>query len=69
MIKPRDMWAVVSPDGEIELLQHKRGDAVMDFVELNAGYLVASAGYKTAWNLTKKEGYRCVKVRVTAEEI
>ena len=69
MIKPREMWAVVDSSNRPLYFRKLRWVAIHAWAEDYAGYTVAAAGYKKAWNMAKKQGYRCVKVKVTAEEI
>ena len=69
MIKSREMWAVVSPSGMPLYLRETKWSAIHAWVEDYAGDAVVAAGYNKAWKMAKKRGYRCVKVRVTVEEI
>jgi hypothetical protein len=49
MIKPREMWAVISPDGEIAVLGHTDGNVIGRAADWMKPRTVAMLGTKDAW--------------------
>lgn len=64
MIKPREMWAVISPDDEIEELRSFKGWAINCWLDV-----YGTEGGSMTWDKAKAQGFRCVKVKITAEEL
>ena len=69
MIKPREMWAVISPDGEEEFRRKRYWKCISLWLGCGDEKLTADA--VVGWVRAMDSGYRCVKVKVkvTAEEI
>lgn len=59
------MWAVKRPDGKImrDTVQRVSFDAKLEAQEQKARI----GEYFAPWNRLQKDGYRCVRVRVTEE--
>ena len=68
-IKPKTCWAVISPSGEIVNTGSTQYESVSEWASLEAGYSTAIDGENKAWERACRQGYRCVRVELRAEEI
>ena len=66
-IKPKTCWAVISPDG-VEVFKHERyWKCISSWLGFGEEKLTSQA--VVGWVKATDQGYRCVRVELTAEEI